>query len=159
MPKNTLLLWGTVCTATALMLGACTNKPVCNSAYADAYRPYLAPCVTSAQPHSPTLDVLLMRELQDRGMTPVLYEDAAQIPPARCPIVLTFSVTPGDSQAGGDETMSLSYKDRTTGESYFVSSTQRHPRTPLVNEPVFYDATRTLHQLVDRMFPERLIKE
>lgn len=162
-------LWralGWTTTAAALLtLGGCSffgsSTPKTNP-YANAYQVYESPCVIPVGEHSPTLDVMLMNAMKDRGLTPQLVEESDAERIKACRITVRFEVKGGENIAKGVENMSLFYRDHKSGETYWVGmGRQSRFAMPELGNPAanHSDPQVFIRQLVERLFPERLVLE
>ena len=130
--------------------------------YANAYQVYESPCVIPVGEHSPTLDVMLLNAMKDRGLKPQLVEekDAERI--KACRITVRFTVEGGNNFMQGVESMSLFYRDHKSGETYWVGmGKQSRFAMPELMTPAGTnsDPQVFIRQLVERLFPERLVLE
>lgn len=157
------VLWLTSLVGLVGSLSACSwFTPNDTNAYANAYRVYESPCVLPEGGHSPTLDVMLLNAMKDRGLTPQLIATEDDIKTNACRIVVRFSVEDGQTVALGVKGMSLFYRDLKTGETYWVGmgNHNRYQMPTRLGAPTDkLDAGLLIRQLVERLFPERLVPE
>ncbi len=167
--KFTSLRTAALALAAVSLLSGCQSlknffwgEPEIKNPYADAYRDYESPCVIGSDDHSPTLDVMLLNAMKDRGLKPQLIDEKDTERLKSCRITVRFSVEGGDSFTQGVEGMSLFYRDHKTGETYWVGIGKRNR----FNMPELSSAAAEardpqviIRQLVERLFPERLISE
>lgn len=158
----TLALAGALVSGCASVKNLFTDTPEVKNPYGDAFRVYEEPCVIPLAEHSPTLDVMLINTMKDRGLKPQLVDEHDEERIKACRITVHFSVEGLDNIAIGVKGMSLFYRDHKTGETYWVGmgKQSRFNMPELVSSGLEnHDPQVMMRQLVERLYPERIIRE
>ncbi len=146
---------GAVCTA-----AACTSTPEAlqdGASYRSPYQPYRSLCIVPAEEHSAALDLTLARMLRDRGFTPELLESGDLPSVRRCRGIVTFSTGKALRPFEAPASMSLTFLDAYTGETYHVAASRAKggEAHALFAGAPFADPAQMIRELVERLFPER----
>ena len=131
--------------AAASLLAACSSTQEAapeEPSYRSPYQSYRSLCVVPAEEHSASFDLTLARMLRDRGFEPEL---------------LTFSTGRTLRPFEAPASMSLTFLDAYTGETYHVSASRAKGGAghALFADAPFSDPAQMIRQLVERLFPER----
>lgn len=153
------LLW-LACLGSAVLTTGCVSGPS-DTAYEirflSPYQHYRSLCVVPAEQHDDGLDLTLLRMLKDRGFEPTLLKPSDAEDIRRCRGIVTFSTKGEHRPMEAPSTMSLTFLDTYTGETYHVAVSQKTaPEAGLwrVNT-MMNDPVSAIRQLVERLFPER----
>lgn len=146
---------GAVCAA-----AGCTGTPEAlpeESSYHSPYQPYQSLCIVPAEEHSAALDLTLSRMLRDRGFAPELLESGDLPSVRRCRGIVTFSTGRALRPFEAPASMSLTFLDAYTGETYHVavSRAKGGEASALFAGAPFSDPGQMIRELVERLFPER----
>ena len=119
--------------------------------YESAYQNFGSLCLVPAEDHSDSLDLMVMQTLRDRGFAPSLVEADDEKALSDCRSRVLFSV----DEKKSTETMSLTFTDKYTGETYHVEIGDKEAGlrefgsgSPLTERALM------IRRLVDRLFPE-----
>jgi hypothetical protein len=150
--------------AAASLLAACSSTQEAaseESSYRSPYQSYRSLCVVPAEAHSASLDLTLARMLRDRGFEPELLETGDLPSVRRCRGIVTFSTGRTLRPFEAPASMSLTFLDAYTGETYHVAASRAKGGEghALFADAPFSDPAQMIRQLVERLFPERTDRE
>lgn len=146
--------------AAASLLAACSSTQEAapeEPSYRSPYQSYRSLCVVPAEEHSASFDLTLARMLRDRGFEPELLETGDLSSVRRCRGIVTFSTGRTLRPFEAPASMSLTFLDAYTGETYHVSASRAKGGAghALFADAPFSDPAQMIRQLVERLFPER----
>ena len=141
--------------AAASLLAACSSTE--EPSYRSPYQSYRSLCVVPAEEHSASFDLTLARMLRDRGFEPELLETGDLPSVRRCRGIVTFSTGRTLRPFEAPASMSLTFLDAYTGETYHVAASRAKGGAghALFADAPFSDPAQMIRQLVERLFPER----
>ena len=143
--------------AAASLLAACSSTQEAAPEEPSYRSPYQSYRSLPAEEHSASFDLTLARMLRDRGFEPELLETGDLPSVRRCRGIVTFSTGRTLRPFEAPASMSLTFLDAYTGETYHVAASRAKGGAghALFADAPFSDPAQMIRQLVERLFPER----